>query len=58
MKLMVADEARDAWVEHEVIDIKKEGESLVVVTRPLTFIVGPLTEFAEAVVDLVGAAEN
>lgn len=58
MKLMIADEARDSWVEHEVIDIKREGESLVVVTRPLTFIVGPFEEFANAVVDLVGAAEN
>jgi hypothetical protein len=55
MKLMIANEAHDEWTELEVIDIKKEGESLAIVTPPFTIIVGPLNEFAETVVDLVGS---
>lgn len=58
MKLMLADEAHDKWEELEVVDIKREGESLAIVTRPLTILVGPFNEFSEAVVDLVGAAEK
>lgn len=54
MKLMIADEAHDSWEESEVIDIKKEGESLAIATPLRTIIVGPFDLFAEAVVDLVG----
>ena len=52
MKLMIADEARDDFWTEDIIDVKREGESLVIVTLPRTFIVGPFKEFAEKVVDL------
>ena len=53
MKIMIAEEAYDKWTEFEVIDVKVEGESLVIVTRYFTALVGPLKEFAEKVVDLI-----
>lgn len=58
MRLMVADEARDKWEEFTVTDVKREGQSLVMVTGPLTFIVGPFDEFSEKVIDLVGSDDE
>ena len=52
MQVMIANEARDQWESFDVIDIKREEGSLVIVTPPLTFIVGSFKEFAEKVVDL------
>lgn len=56
MQVMVADEAHDKWQTFDVTDVKREGQSLVIVTGPLSFIVGPFEDFSEKVIDLVGDA--
>jgi hypothetical protein len=53
MKIMIAEEQFDKWTELDVIDVKKEGQSLAIVTGPVTFIIGPLKELAERTVDLL-----
>lgn len=58
MQIMIANESRDEWETFDVIDVKREGESLVIVTPPLTFIIAPLNEFAEKVVDLIGPEDS
>lgn len=54
IQLMIAEEATDQWTKLDVIRVKREGEALAIVTSPATFIIGPLNEFAEMVVDLLG----
>jgi hypothetical protein len=51
---MIAEEATDKWTTLDVIEVKREGEALAIVTSPATFLIGPLNEFAEQVVDLIG----
>lgn len=54
MQLLIAEEQFDRWTKIDVVDIRREGEALAIVTSPATFIIGPLNEFAEKVVDLLG----
>jgi hypothetical protein len=56
MLIQVADEAHDKWQDFIVTDVKREGQSLVIVTGPLSFIVAPFEEFSEKIIDLVGDA--
>ncbi len=58
MKVMLADEAHDKWETLDVNEVKREGQSLAIVTGPLTILIEPLNEFAEKVVDLIGKDDD
>lgn len=58
MRLVIAEEQFDKWTELDVVDVKKEGQSLAIVTAPATFIIGPLKELAEKAVDMLDGEDT
>lgn len=58
MKLMIADEAHDSWESYDIIDIKREGPTLAIVSAPLTLIISDFDKFSETVIDLVGSDDE
>lgn len=52
MFVEVVDEARDVAERYPVMVIKREGESLVIVTNPLTFVLSDFEEFIESAISL------
>lgn len=55
MKVEIINEATDMGERFEVLDIKRERESVCIVTPSLSIFIGPIDEFIEAAIDLLEA---